>query len=319
MELNDYELSEKCSQYFLDRNEDNIIQSKYISKAPLVYISLTSIQDRQESLIKFLQNLKSQTYINIRISVWLSKGPYLLDEGFNKCSMIPELSKFLANNPDIELHWVPNTGSFRKLLPLLEKMWGKDQLICTVDDDVILDKRTIEIYVNEYLKTGYRICSRGSYLSLPDGKQITNLTNFKSFKSRDIIAIGSTATLYNAKWFTDRRILDYDLYNEICPTDDDLWFHCWLVESDHITHCIDSLKHIDICPQNSLYFKIHSDNRGEKRTIDSIQILKTKYSMLTDKVSVIPISINIPVAPIDISKQLTIKSTRNTMLSFRKK
>lgn len=287
LELNDSKINTKFHQYFLERAEDTV--ENIINTKPLVYISLTSIYDRQDSLMAVLNNLKLQTYKNIEINLYLSKEPYLLDEGFDKFPISSKLSAFLETHSDlIKVHWVPNTGSFRKLLPLLEETWGQDQLICTVDDDVILDVNTIEQYVNEYLKTGYRICSRGLYISFPDGNQHRNPNYFRGLESRDIMAIGNSAILYNAKWFTDKRIINYSLYKEICPTDDDLWFHCWLVESDHITKCIDMLIHKDKGPPNSLFAKIHSNNRGFKRASESIKLLKTKCSILTDKVSVGP-------------------------------
>ena len=61
----------------------------------------------------------------------------MLDIGFKKKKLTNKnLIKIVNSNKELfEIVWVENTGSFRKLLPLLKRKWDEDCLIITIDDD----------------------------------------------------------------------------------------------------------------------------------------------------------------------------------------
>ena len=85
-----------------------------------VYISLTSIFKNQDILLKTLQSIMKQTRLPDKIFLYLSEESYILDTGFkDKKITNSNLLKFINNNSIIYIKWVKNTGSYRKLLPLL--------------------------------------------------------------------------------------------------------------------------------------------------------------------------------------------------------
>ena len=87
-----------------------------------VYISITSIYQRQSELVVTLNSIISQTVIPDGIFLYLSEDPYLLDSGFkNKTITDKQLNQFIESNPLIKIIWTKNTGPYRKLLPLLEE------------------------------------------------------------------------------------------------------------------------------------------------------------------------------------------------------
>lgn len=247
---------------------------------PLVYVSVTSIHDRQQHLVRALQGVLNQTYKTIEIHVWLSSTPFLLDKGINQYMLAPELSMFLTSHPEIKVHWVPNTGSFRKLLPMLQMLDGKDALVLTIDDDIVLDPKTIETYVSYYTKYSSCICSNGKELILPEGELLE--CDFTGIPMVSTMAVGNYSVLYNAKWFTDPCMFDPTIYQKICKSDDDLWFHLWLVHAKISTCCLpkDTLKHrvMVLKNNNSLYHTFGGVYRENlKKTIEALQ---TDYGVI---------------------------------------
>jgi hypothetical protein len=262
-----------------------------MSLDPLVYISLTSIHSRQESLLSVLKNLKLQTYSNIKICLWLSKEPYLLDDGFDACPMNAELTEYLNANTEIEVNWTPNTGPYRKFLPMLERFWEKEALIFTVDDDILIECDTVQLYVEAYTSVESRICSTSTYLVLPKGLQ-SDFTCSGIPISRDIMAIGCSGVLYNTKWFTDKRILDTALAHTICKHEDDLWYHIWMIHGNLPTTYLTALRHIDKCPDISIYNVFNSNNRSKLLSMASLQ-RAYDAGILACLVSVVPDNIKI--------------------------
>lgn len=88
-----------------------------------VYISLTSIFKNQKILLATLQSIISQTQLPDKIFLYLSEEPFILDTGFeNKEITNVDLLNFLEENKEIiQINWVENEGSYRKLLPLLKE------------------------------------------------------------------------------------------------------------------------------------------------------------------------------------------------------
>ena len=92
-----------------------------------VYISLTTIFKNQAILLKTLQSIIVQTTLPDKIYLFISEKPFLLDTGFtNKIITNNNLLKFLkTHETTIELMWVNNQGSYRKLIPLLKQKWNE--------------------------------------------------------------------------------------------------------------------------------------------------------------------------------------------------
>ena len=104
-----------------------------------IYISLTTIFKNQTILLKTLQSIITQTYVPDKIYLFISEEPFLLDTGFtNKIITNNNLLNFLKiHEKNIELKWVNNQGSYRKLIPLLKEKWNDDCIIITIDDDTV--------------------------------------------------------------------------------------------------------------------------------------------------------------------------------------
>ncbi len=220
------------------------IQSEYLNKYTLVvkdyiknildpkipvYISLTSIFKNQDILLKTLQSIMKQTRLPDKIFLYLSEESYILDTGFkDKKITNSNLLKFINNNSIIYIKWVKNTGSYRKLLPLLKDKWDEDCIIITIDDDTLYDTHLIENLINDYNKQNCVIGYRGF---TPSFDKPENFDYLKRVKLQHLslynFFTGKGGILYNPQFFhkTHDLIFNDKIYLDTCPTCDDIWFY----------------------------------------------------------------------------------------------
>ena len=189
-----------------------------------LYVGLTSIVQNQAILLQTLQSIERQTRRPDRCFLYLSEEPYLLDRGFKDKLLNPQLQTYIQANIWIELNWVPNTGPYRKLLPLLRQMWNKDCLIVTLDDDTVYHPQLLEHYESDY--TVYKSCIAYRGFRFADN-------SFDYFKRGNPIeshlynfATGKGGVLYHPSIFHKTGNLIFDTVGiEKAPTADDVWFN----------------------------------------------------------------------------------------------
>ena len=117
-----------------------------------IYISITSIYQKQQYLLQTLTSIKEQTQKFDHCYIYLSEYPYLFDCGFrDRIITNKKLYLFLKYNSDLfSVIWTENTGPYRKLLPLLTDKQKEDCIIITADDDTVYDKNMIFEYINQF-------------------------------------------------------------------------------------------------------------------------------------------------------------------------
>jgi predicted O-methyltransferase YrrM len=195
-----------------------------------IYVSLTSIYENQDRLLETLKSIINQSKKPDKIYLYLSEEPYILDDGFkNRIITNEKLLKLLNdNNNFIEIKWVKNIGSYRKLLPLLKDKWNEDCIIITIDDDTVYDNNLIKNMINDYYKENCVIGYRGftpkldkfenfDYL-IKDTKINRYLYNFTT---------GKGGILYKPEFFhkTKDLIFNEKIYLDTCDKQDDIWFY----------------------------------------------------------------------------------------------
>jgi len=194
-----------------------------------IFISLTSIYQNQEILLKTLISIKKQSFQPVKCYIYLSEEPYLLDIGFtNKIITNEKLNKFLLENDNLfQIVWTKNIGPYRKLIPLLKEKWNDDCLIITIDDDTEYHPNLIQNLLFLYSKYECVISLRGFTLKHNNGKltyenrdKLINLNLYNFFT-------GKGSVLYNPKFFykTDNLIFNEELFLSLCKTTDDVWFN----------------------------------------------------------------------------------------------
>lgn len=236
-------LDDLCTYYVKNNILKNYYFNEYLNKQAYkhrflqlnsnkipVYLSLTSIFKNQDSLLQTLVSLIKQTIKPDKIFLYLSEEAYILDSGFkDKRITNTNLLKFINENQIINIKWVKNIGSYRKLIPLLKEKWNEDCIIITIDDDTIYNNNLIKNLLEDYNMHKCVIGYRG-FTPLAD-----NIEKFDYAKRCNEIQplviknflTGVGGILYKPEFFykTNNLIFDDNIFLNTCEKQDDVWFY----------------------------------------------------------------------------------------------
>ena len=199
-------------------------------------VTLTAISRRLATLPAVLDSLRQQTRRPDRIHLHLSHDGYLLDEGV---PLNDPVVLQLTNDPWIQIHWVPNLGPYRKIVPFLEAAGYSstertEDLFITIDDDTIYPPRFVEYVTLNRQRHDCVVAHRGRrircadqggflpYSQWHDGLREPRLAN---------LATGQSGVLYRRSDFPADLQLEAAL--ALAPTHDDLWLR-WLTAANGV-------------------------------------------------------------------------------------
>lgn len=241
-----------------------------------IYVSLTSIFQNQKVLLITLKSMLNQSHLPNKIFLYLSEEPYLLDKGFpNKIITNNDLNKLINENDIITVTWVKNTGPYRKLLPLLEKVWNENCLIITIDDDTEYHKDLIKNLINDYETHKCVVNYRGFTMKFVELENISYFNRESSLKKKYLynFPTGKGGILYHPSFFhkTGKLIFNEKIYKETCPVGDDIWF-CFVRICNEVDCYIDNKPYMigDHTTSYSLF-----GNYNSKNNLNTINIKKT--------------------------------------------
>jgi hypothetical protein len=262
-----------------------------------IIISLTSIYQRQLSLQKTLQSCLYQElndeYNISKIIINLSEEPYLLDKGFKDKIIIDKLNNFIndtKNKYSIEINWVKNTGSYRKLLPTLQTYWNyPNQIIITIDDDIILSKFFVYDLVKKYEENNNKYCVsyRGYTMDWDNYNNINNIKYYLIYNNPipltalhlDNFSTNGAGTIWTPSMFQHHKnskelLFNYDIIFKICPTGDDIWYNFIRILNNVELYIYKHNKKIYklMTNRDSLYYKINSISNNTKSTSDNTNL-----------------------------------------------
>jgi hypothetical protein len=203
-------------------------------------VTLTAISIRMDTLPAVIDSLRAQSLKPARLHVHLSHEPHLLDEGIAADHPVVQQ---LQSDPWVQVHWVPNLGSYRKIVPFLHaEGYGDerddDDLFITVDDDTLYPPRFIEYMLRQHQRHGCIVAHRGRRMLLAaaggflpysqwhDGLREPRLGNLPT---------GQSGILYRRSDFPVELELEAAL--ALAPTHDDLWLR-WLTASQGVAAVI---------------------------------------------------------------------------------
>lgn len=196
-------------------------------------ISLTTISSRIDCVVDTIQSLLSQSYKDVHVRLYISREPYLLDEG------IPEIPKGIAelarkNAGRFSVSYCPNIGPYRKLLPFLYEFWGQSRNVVTVDDDTIYPSYWLETLLDAYARYRCQIAYRGHRIAVSENGFAPYRAWMKSKLEENpgllILPTGKDGVLYNTSFFP-LEVLNIDAAMKLAPTADDLWFRWHLMRN----------------------------------------------------------------------------------------
>ena len=233
-------------------------------------VTLTAISGRLERLPAVLDSLRAQTLVPARVHLHLSREPHLLDGGVDPSHPVVVA---LESDTLVQVHWVPNLGPYRKIVPFLEAGGYEnsgsatnsepDDLFITVDDDTLYPPRFIEYLLRHHERHGCIVAQRGRRMRLEanggfmpynrwhDGLRDPRLAN---------LATGQSGVLYRRSYFP--KDLELESALALAPTHDDLWLR-WLTAREGHTAVI--LQPNAVAKTNELAFPSASDRPAQEQ------------------------------------------------------
>lgn len=201
-------------------------------------VNLTTTYQRLHLCKISLLSLVMQTMKPDKINLWVSADPYLSDLGIKDRSVLEDVIRSLPENYQslVELKWVPNTGPYRKLLPILRESQDED-IIVTADDDIYYGDKWLATLLQSHLSSPDKVVAarvrleksnffsaRQSYVFWPLATKSVTLSDGY------IITFGGGA-IFKRRTFNYRDIED-ESYIHIAPTADDLWYSRLLIRNN---------------------------------------------------------------------------------------
>lgn len=206
-----------------------------------VTISLTSYPKRIGFAARTVKSLINQTIKADRIILWLSEKEFNGQEDYS----IPDELSQLIGVGGFEIRWVKeNLKPHKKYYYVLQEF--PDDIVITVDDDVIYSSTMLESLLNSYKKHPKAVSARWTRIISKTNGEISKyinwkLNDFEYDKERfDLLAIGVGGVLYppscsNKKWFNKEKIIRFS------NNQDDLWLkYCEIISDIPVVNVYDS-------------------------------------------------------------------------------
>ena len=235
--------------------------------SPRLIVSLTSYGRRTEKVVFYtLLSLLRQTLLPDKIILWLD------NDHWNENNLPNRLKQLKVNG--IEFKFCEDFRSYKKLIPSLKEF--PNDIIITVDDDVIYPPYLIERLYDSYLKNPAAIhaCACRE-ISVIDGK----LQPYDSWKSASIgsdkiCPIGYGGVLYPPHSLSEETIKE-SLFMRMCPNADDIWFYI-MAKIKGTRHFLVSVSSVDFFGVDNIYQFFHRNgalsNINVKEGLNDIQL-----------------------------------------------
>jgi len=252
-----------------------------------IYVSLTSIYQKQKQLLETLKSIKNQTLQPNKCYIFLSVESYLLDLGFKNKKLNKNLQDYIDNNDIFEIKWCKNIGPYRKLLPLLKEKWNEDCIILTMDDDIYYNINLIKQAVNDYNQYKCCIAYRGFTPNI-DNINLKTLTYAKGKLNckKHLYNFGNNGvgTVHHPTFYhkTGSLVFNLDYIYKYCRTTDDIWFYlCRIVNNIETYLNIDFVNYFTFNFEDHLNTALcHNYNFKNNTNEKNLKLVANKFTEL---------------------------------------
>ena len=254
---------------------NNALDREYL---PRVVVSLTSYPKRINTVYLAIQSILKQTEPPDEIVLWLANSQFPNLEKDLPTSLCQLLSE------QVKVKWTTDIKSYKKLIPALTEY--PDDIIITIDDDLIFDEHLIELLLKGYCKYPHCIqCHRVTTLEyhdinnikpIPDALKVYPIPTYLHKLS------GGAGCLYPPHSLHP-DVLREELFMSLAPTSDDIWF--WLLGAlngykvNVVDNNISKLKYIPGTQEEALW-KVN--DKGEKLFFVHLKNVLQYYPVLMD-------------------------------------
>ena len=227
-------------------------------------ISLTTIDSRLDLISNVIKSILTQTYLPDIIHIFYSSEPFFYDNGISDDIINKLKDEYKTIKPEILFTNTENIGSYRKLIPAL-KIY-KNNIIITIDDDILFEPNFIKQYIEAYNKYKCIIYSIGKSIDL---KNINNNNKKKKFiyvkpsfiPLSHIIPEGYGGILYHTNMFDTNFInLNFKEFPELILKNDDVFFRLYTFKKNIKVFNIEihSSSLLDFSKHKSLYINYNN-------------------------------------------------------------
>ena len=196
----------------------------------MLTINLTSTYQRLSICRIALTSLLMQSRVPDQINLWVSREPYLRDDGIADIEAIDELVDSLPDFSKglIKIRWVRNSGPYRKLIPILREA-GPNDVFVTADDDIFYGRNWLSKLLSAYEDQGNKpVAARVRKKSLNFVGKRTSYIYWKiidepTMVDGDFVVTFGGGAVLTRSMFREEDIVD-DSFLELAATADDLWY-----------------------------------------------------------------------------------------------
>ena len=233
-------------------------------------VSLTSYPARIGTVHQTIESILNQSMKADKVILWLAPEQFP-----NKEQDLPQELLELTKR-GLTIDWYHDIRPYKKLIPTLIK--HPNNIIITVDDDVLYDKKCIETLYQSHIKhKNSVICHRGHYILCDKNKNILPYKKWRhdcNFKkpTYNILQTGVGAVLYPPNCFY-KDILNEKLFMDLTYDADDLWFWTMaLLKGTKIyvaKNKINKINYIDGTQETALWHQ-NVDNSGNDKKLQKL-------------------------------------------------
>lgn len=184
-----------------------------------IIVSLTTYNKRIKTVFLAIESIFEQKVKPDKIILWLDKDEFTID------SLPKTLKKQMKQG--LEINFYHNIKSYKKLIPSLREY--PNDIIITVDDDILYKKDCIKNLYNSYLNDKNAVYCNYSFKFLDhDFLPTTRLDDFKYIFNY----IGTGGGVLFPPHILPNDIFDEELFTKLAPIHDDLFISILLYKQN---------------------------------------------------------------------------------------
>lgn len=209
--------AEELKRCTLSSNASGVSDTRYTNKN--IIVSLTTFGKRLYDVSTTIESVMQGTMLPNKIVLWLGEE--------HKAKKLP-LSLQLQQKRGLEIEYCKDIRSYTKLLPSLKKY--PEDIIITIDDDVIYPNDLVENLFNAHLDNPDSICaSRIHKIVLGKNGKPVDYQNWEWGKAVEGTSplnflTGVGGVLYPPHSLAE-DVFDESVFLDICKYADDVWFY----------------------------------------------------------------------------------------------
>lgn len=199
------------------RSSEKVMNTQ--KRAERIVVSLTTFSTRINSVYLAIESIAEQTMKPDEIVLWISEDHFSLEK-------LPITVKRLISR-GLKVNFRKDVGPHTKLLYAIKEY--PNDIIITVDDDIIYPVDLIENLYNAHLECPQAICCHAAMRVAKDKKgkflpyKLWMYANAKREYTSNLLPLGVNGVLYYPGCFS-AEVFNENLFKNICPTADDIWF-----------------------------------------------------------------------------------------------